>query len=356
MYRFSSASRSTPVAVWLFAVAALVFVMVVVGGLTRLTDSGLSITEWKPVMGVVPPLNAHDWAEAFAKYKATPEYAQVNRGMSLEAFKSIFWWEWTHRLLGRLIGLAFALPLVWFLIRRELPQRLVWRCAVLLALGALQGLVGWWMVTSGLEARPDVAPERLAIHLGLALILFAALVWIALEALGGLERNRPPRGWALAAGALLGLAWVQCLLGALVAGNDAGLIYTDWPLFNGKAFPPSPWAQGVFRALLHDQGLVQFDHRLGAYVLLASATTFAVLAVRARMPETVKLAAGVVAGVVWLQALLGIATLMNAVPIWLGALHQAGAVVVLAAATFLLWRVLRSEERLFSGGIGSRGL
>lgn len=356
MYRFSTAPRSTPVAIWLFATAFLVLCMVVVGGVTRLTHSGLSITEWKPILGAVPPMNAHDWNEAFAKYRATPEYLQVNRGMSLAAFKGIFWWEWSHRFLGRLIGFVFALPLIWFLVRRELPQRLVWRCVALFALGGLQGLVGWWMVASGLEKNPDVAPERLAIHLGLALVLFTALIWTGLEAWGGQERNRPPKGWSRAAGALLGLAWAQCLLGALVAGNDAGLIYNDWPLFNGKAFPPIAWKGGPLHAFLHDQGLVQFDHRLAAYTLLGMVTVFAAQAFRARMPEPVKITALVVALIVWLQAGLGVATLMAVVPAWLAAFHQFGAVVVLAAATFLLWRILRSEERLFSGGLGSRGL
>ncbi|MFO0412074.1 MAG: COX15/CtaA family protein, partial [bacterium] len=170
MKRFIGSDQNRAVAIWLFGCAALVFIMVVVGGITRLTGSGLSITEWKPIMGALPPMNAADWQEAFEKYRAIPQYTQVNAGMSLAEFKEIFWWEWAHRLLGRVIGVAFALPFAVFLILRQIPQRLVLRCTILLALGGLQGLIGWWMVSSGLSERVDVAPERLATHLGLALL------------------------------------------------------------------------------------------------------------------------------------------------------------------------------------------
>ena len=180
MTSFLRSDRSRPVAVWLFIVAALVLAMVVVGGATRLTDSGLSITQWKPVTGALPPMSAQDWADEFALYKAIPQYQQVNKGMTLEAFKAIYWWEWSHRLLGRLVGAAFALPFAYFLIRREMPRRLIVRCAGLFLLGGLQGAVGWWMVVSGLVDRVSVAPERLAIHLGLAFALLGALVWTAL--------------------------------------------------------------------------------------------------------------------------------------------------------------------------------
>ena len=353
--RFAAANRSTPVAVWLFAVAGLVMLMVLVGGLTRLTHAGLSITEWKPVRGVVPPLNHAQWMAEFARYQTIPEYQQVNRGMPLGEFQGIYWWEWIHRLLGRVTGLVIVIPFVWFLVRRELPRHLVWRCLGLFLLVALQGLVGWWMVASGLVHDVKVAPERLMLHLGLALVLFIAALWAGFEALAGQERSRPPRGWALASGAILGLAFFQAMLGALVAGNRAGLIYNDWPLMNGKALPPVSWRGGPFHAFLHDQGLVQFDHRITAYLLLASVTTYLILAIRARMPEEVKLGAGVLCLIVWLQAILGVVALMLVVPVWLGALHQIGAVVVLGAATFGLWRMLRFEGHLFAGGIGAWG-
>jgi cytochrome c oxidase assembly protein subunit 15 len=351
MSRFSYYERSTAVAIWLFVVAALIFAMVVVGGATRLTDSGLSITEWKPIAGAIPPLNDAQWAETFAKYRQIPQYAQVNRGMTLAEFQGIFWWEWAHRFLGRLIGLVFALPLVVFLIRRQIPKRLIWRCVLLLGLGGLQGLVGWWMVKSGLSERIDVAPERLATHLGLALILFIATLWTGLEALSGPERAQPPRGWAEASAAILGLSFVQCLLGAFVAGNDAGFVYTDWPLMDGKLIGPIDWGVGALRAFIHDKALVQFDHRIGAYVLLAAVTLFTVRAYRARMPESVRHGVTGLALVVWAQAGLGIATLMSAVPLHLGVLHQGGAVVVLASATYGLWRMRRYEDRLFGSSL-----
>lgn len=360
MNRFGNPDRNRAVAVWLFATAALVFLMVVVGGVTRLTGSGLSITEWKPIMGAIPPLNDAQWAEAFEKYKQIPQYAQVNAGMSLAEFQGIFWWEWVHRLLGRVIGLVFALPLVVFLLCRiaparsifrqwAVPDRLIWRCVLLLGLGGLQGLIGWWMVSSGLSERVSVAPERLATHLGLALILFAALIWTGLEAWNGQDHGRPPAGWARGAGFLLGLVFLQCLLGALVAGGHAGLVYTDWPLMNGSVLPPADWSLGAV-AFLHDQALTQFNHRLVAYGLLIAVSIYAFQAWRWRVAEGMGLAAFVLAGVVWGQAVLGIATLIHAVPLWLGVLHQAGAAVVLAAATANLWLVLRAQPRIFMSG------
>ena len=349
MNRFAYRDQSRAVAIWLFTCAALVFVMVVIGGITRLTGSGLSITEWKPIMGAIPPLNAADWAEAFERYRAIPQYAQVNAGMSLSEFQGIFWWEWLHRLVGRLIGAAFALPFLVFLVLRRMPRRLIWRCVVLLALGGLQGLIGWWMVSSGLSERIDVAPERLVVHLGLALLIFAGLIWTGLEAWAGEEHSRPPAGWSRGAGVLLGAVFVQCLLGGLVAGAKAGLVYTDWPLMNGAVFPPTDWSRGAL-AFLHDQALVQFNHRIWAYGLLIGGTAYAVQAWRWRLAEGLGAAAFVVAGALWLQALLGVAALVNAVPIWLGGLHQAGAAIVLALAAANLWLVRRSQARLFVSG------
>ena len=355
MKRFRRGDQSRAVAIWLFLTAALVFAMVVVGGVTRLTGSGLSITEWKPIMGAVPPMSHADWMDAFEKYQAIPQYAQVNAGMSLGEFKGIFWWEWTHRFLGRLIGVVFAVPFVGFLILRKMPMRLVGRCAVLLALGALQGLIGWWMVSSGLSERVDVAPERLAVHLGLALIIFMGLIWTGLEAWNGEETSRSPVGWSRGAAILLGAVFLQCLLGGLVAGAKAGFVYTDWPMMNGGFFPPVDWSKGGL-AFLHDQGLVQFNHRLLAYALLAGGTVYAIQAWRWRLAEGLGAAAFAVAGALWLQALLGVATLIHAVPLWLGALHQAGAALVLATATVNLWLVRRSQPRLFTSGPRSRGL
>lgn len=349
MMRFGESTRSRAVAVWLFVCAAMVFAMVVVGGVTRLTGSGLSITEWKPIMGTIPPLNHEQWMLAFEKYKAIPQYQLVNAGMTLQEFQGIFWWEWLHRVIGRLIGAVFAIPFIAFLVMRIIPRRLIWRSVVLLGLGALQGLIGWWMVSSGLSERVDVAPERLAVHLGLAFLIFAALIWTALEAWSGEEFNRAPRGWTMGATALLVLVFVQCLLGALVAGSKAGMVYTDWPLMNGAVFPPVEWGMGGL-AFLHDQGLVQFNHRLVAYGLLAAVTLYAVNAWRWRIAEGSGVSAYLLAAAVWVQAILGIATLMYAVPITLGVLHQAIAALVLGIATLNLWLVRRSRPRIFSSG------
>ncbi|MFP5296392.1 MAG: COX15/CtaA family protein [Alphaproteobacteria bacterium] len=355
MKRLGGGDRSEATAIWLWAVAVLVFAMVVVGGVTRLTGSGLSITEWKPIVGAVPPMNAADWAEAFEKYKAIPQYEQVNAGMTLGEFKDIFWWEWAHRFLGRLIGLAFALPFAILLLMRRIPRRLIGRCVVLLALGGLQGLIGWWMVASGLSERVDVAPERLAVHLGLALLIFGGLIWTGLEAWNGEESSRSPAGWSRGAALLLAAVFVQCLLGGLVAGAKAGFVFTDWPMMNGAVFPPVRWEAGAL-AILHDQGLVQFNHRVWAYVLLLAGTVYAVQAWRWRLAEGLGASAFVLAAALWLQAALGVVTLIHAVPLWLGALHQAGAALVLAAATVNLWLVRRSQPRLFISGPRSRGL
>jgi heme a synthase len=349
MNRIFTPDRALAVAIWLFTVAALVFAMVVVGGITRLTGSGLSITEWKPIMGALPPMNDADWMEAFRKYQEIPQYREVNAGMSLAEFQGIFWWEWIHRQLGRFIGVAFAVPFLVFVALRRLPRRLLWRCAILLALGGLQGLIGWWMVSSGLSERVDVAPERLATHLGLALLIFAGLIWTGLEALYGEETSRSPVGWSRGAALLLGAVFLQSLLGGLVAGGKAGLVYTDWPMMNGAVFPPVDWAQGGL-AFLHDQGLVQFNHRAVAYGLLIGALVYAVQAWRWRLAEGLGAAAFALLGVICLQALVGVLTLGHAVPSGLGVLHQAGAAIVLGVATWNLWLVRRSQPRLFVSG------
>ncbi|MFO1014124.1 MAG: COX15/CtaA family protein [Caulobacteraceae bacterium] len=342
MTSFLRSGRSRPVAIWLFAVALMVLAMVVVGGATRLTESGLSITEWKPISGVLPPLSEADWQAEFAHYKLIPQYAALNQGMTLEAFKGIYWWEWAHRLLGRLVGFVFAAPFVWFLIRRELPARLIWRCAVLFALGGLQGLVGWWMVASGLADRISVAPERLAAHLGLALTLFCALIWTGLEAWAGQARAKAGGPWRISTLIFLTAVLFQSLLGALVAGNDAGRIYNDWPLMNGEFFPGAYASGGLWATLAHSQAAVQFNHRIGAYLILFVAVCLAVYAARRNTEGKVLVFA--VLGLVILQAGLGVSTLMLAAPLGLSLAHQTGAALVLAAATALAWRAGRAER------------
>ncbi|HZH45094.1 MAG TPA: COX15/CtaA family protein, partial [Roseococcus sp.] len=304
-------ARSRMVAAWLFAMAALVFAMVVVGGATRLTDSGLSITEWRPVTGALPPLSDAGWAAEFEKYRRIPEYREVNAGMTLEAFKGIYWWEWGHRLLGRIIGLAFAIPFAFFLLTRRMPARLVGPAWVLLALGGLQGLVGWWMVTSGLSERVDVAPERLTTHLGLALFLFAAILWTALEAWAGPAARGGGR-WARAAALLLGLVFLQSLLGGLVAGNDAGRVYTDWPLMGRELVPADYGGGSLWATLAHDHASVQLHHRLGAYLLFALAWGFAIAVWRSGA-DRLRWAAAALAAAVTVQFALGVLTLVNVV-------------------------------------------
>jgi cytochrome c oxidase assembly protein subunit 15 len=342
MTSFLRSDRSRAVAIWLFIVAAMVFAMVVVGGATRLTDSGLSITQWKPIMGALPPMSDQAWRENFELYKKIPQFKLVNPHMTVEAYKGIFWWEWAHRLLGRSVGVVFAIPFVVFLIRRDIPRRLIWRCAVMLGLGGLQGLVGWWMVSSGLSERVSVAPERLMIHLGLALALFVVLIWTGLDAWSGsprVEERSAWRGWALA---FLGAVFFQSLLGALVAGNDAGLVYNDWPLMNGGFFPADYVGHGFWGTLAHSQGAVQLHHRLMAYLLFAAGIAVGVVAQRDRpLAASSKVVALALAIVVTLQAGLGIWTLMTSVPIVLGVLHQAGAAMLLATATVFAWRVRR---------------
>ena len=336
--------RSKAVAIWLFAVAAMVFAMVVLGGATRLTQSGLSITEWRPVTGAVPPLSHAAWLAEFERYQRIPQYQLVNRGMSLAAFQAIYWWEWAHRLLGRLVGVAFFIPFVAFLVLKRLPRRLIWRSWVLLALGGLQGLVGWWMVASGLSVRVSVAPERLMIHLGLALFLFCLLIWTGLEAWFGQGQASGARSWRRAGAGLVGLIFFQILLGGLVAGNQAGLVYNDWPLMNGHVFPKDfLGGGGLGHALLHSQAAVQFDHRIGAYLLLLAAGAAVAFSRRsAELPSQAKALALTLGGLVLLQAALGVTTLMMRAPLALSLAHQCLAAVVLASALGFAWRVARA--------------
>lgn len=342
MTSFLRSDRSKPVAVWLFVVAALVLGMVILGGATRLTDSGLSITQWKPVTGAIPPLSAADWQAEFARYRQIPQYAQLNAGMSLADFKTIYWWEWSHRLLGRFLGVAFFVPFVVFAIRRELPRRLFLRLGLIFALGAAQGAVGWWMVASGLVGRVSVAPERLMVHLGLAFLLFGALLWTAFDCWAGAARQTLPSPWGRRAAVLIGLVYTQILLGALVAGNDAGQVYNDWPLMNGRLFPDDYFGGSLWATLAHSQGAVQLHHRLMAYLVATVAVALGVSAWRSRYlgPEAKRLGA-VLAAAVTAQAALGVATLMAHAPLALGVAHQLAAALVFALAIAFGWRVRR---------------
>ena len=342
MTSFLRSDRSRAVAIWLVAVAGLVLAMVVVGGSTRLTGSGLSITQWKPISGALPPLSAADWQAEFARYRAIPQFRFVNPAMTLDRFRFIYWWEWSHRFLARLLGLAFLAPFAWFVLRRELPRRLLWQFAAIVVLCGLEPVVGWWMVASGLSERVSVAPERLAIHLGIAFALLGALIWTALDAWAGSARQTLPSAWGGRALGLVGLIYLQILLGALVAGNQAGLVYNDWPLFAGRLLPGDYAGSGLWATLAHSQGAVQLHHRLVAYLLAAVALAVGVGAWRAPyLPRESKRLALALMGLVLFQAGLGVAALMLRVPVALGVAHQLTAALTLSLAVVFAWRVRR---------------
>jgi cytochrome c oxidase assembly protein subunit 15 len=335
---------------WLLAVALLIAAMVTVGGLTRLTGSGLSITEWDPIMGVVPPLGDPAWRAAFAKYQHIPQYLLQNRGMSLGDFKAIYWWEWSHRLLGRLLGFVFFLPFLFFALTGAIPRAGLPRMLVLFALGGLQGFVGWWMVESGLETRVSVSQYRLAIHLGVAIILLGAILWTAFEYLRDSQRveklasNPLPLVGKVRVGTfvLLALVYLQMLLGALVAGLHAGLIYNTWPSMDGRVFPEnpffsSPWWINFFE----NPGLAQFDHRIGAYIVAIAVISIWIAGRRANLEGYARASGNALLAVMLLQILLGIATLVSQAPVALAALHQATAVALFASAVWHAFEISR---------------
>lgn len=309
----------------------MIFAMVVIGGVTRLTESGLSITEWRPVTGAVPPLSDAAWRVEFAKYQRIPEFSAKNADMTLAEFKMIFWWEYVHRLWGRLIGVVFAIPFVWFIATGRVRGALAWKLAGLLALGGLQGAVGWWMVASGLVDRTDVSPYRLATHLGLALIIYALIVRLALDLAAGPVLNGA--GLQRFGRVVIGAVALTILAGAFVAGTDAGFVYNSFPLMDGSLVPAgyadlSPWWLNAFENV----AVVQFNHRwLAVATLVLSLAYVGSLQARAADRRTRRLASYLGAALL-AQVAIGIITLLHAVPIALGAAHQAGAVVVLTLA------------------------
>ena len=326
---------------WLWIVAGLVLAMISVGGATRLTDSGLSITEWKPILGALPPLSDADWQTAFAKYQQSSEYHLVNKGMTLEGFKPIFWWEWSHRFLGRFIGLAFAVPLGFFWAKGALRPGMGKKMLAVLALGGLQGAIGWYMVKSGLVDRIDVSQYRLALHLSVAFLLLSLLVWLALD--HGV-RARPvsagvvSRGQRRTAALIVALVFLQVALGAFVAGLKAGLHYNTWPLMNGAVIPDDLFSMTpAFLNVFENPTTVQFDHRLAAYIVLAAALWHALGLWRTGAAPLARTSGLVVAVAVVAQASLGILTLLWAVPLGLGVAHQAGGALVLAVAVWHLY-------------------
>ena len=329
--------RERPLAIsnLLFLVAGLVFAMVVVGGITRLTESGLSITEWKLVSGAIPPLSHADWQHTFDLYRQTPQYQQVSgpAGMTLSGFKFIFFWEWTHRLLGRIIGLVFFIGAGWFMVRRQVPRGFTWRLVALFFLGGLQGAVGWFMVMSGLEGRTEVSPYRLSAHLLFALFLFSALIWTALD-LRSMAKDRSFRPARLTRWSALALCtlFIQLMLGAWVAGFRAGYVSNTWPDMNGSFVPQGiDWSRGFFYALTHDLFLLHFTHRWWAWVVVAVLVLFAR---RVKAVEGARRASIAIHSAFGTQIILGILTVLSGIAIWLAVLHQATGTLLLAATVW----------------------
>jgi len=349
---------------WLVGMSALLFIMVVIGGATRLTDSGLSITEWRPVTGTIPPLTEEAWQAEKEKYRQIPEYQLINKGMSMAEFKYIYYWEWGHRFFGRLIGLAFAGGFLYFLLTRKIERRSMPRLGVMFALGGLQGAVGWWMVTSGLVDRVDVSQYRLVTHLGLAFIIFALMLWTSFSFLRGGQIDgrgmapivgdgsaRPELKNAAYAGiAFAGLIYLQILLGGFVAGLKAGFSFNTWPLMDGWLWPNgmfvmSPWWLNFFENV----ATVQFTHRTTAYIAVIAVAAMMIWARRAVWPEALRKGVNMLGAVVLLQVIFGIITLLNIgadkpITVWLGAIHQAGAVITFGAALFFAHRAYHAWQ------------
>jgi heme a synthase len=349
--------RRRAVRLWLLAVAALMVATLVVGGATRLTESGLSIVEWKPVTGVVPPLDEPAWQAEFEKYKAIPQYRERNAGMSLSEFKTIYWWEWSHRMLARLIGGAFLLPFLWFLWHGWIEPQLRARLWTIFALGAALGAVGWWMVASGLADRVSVSQYRLAFHLTLACVILALIVWTA-QGLAPKDPIAVPRRIRAGAMALLALVTVQIYLGALVAGLRAGIIYDTWPLIDASLIPePSRlfFHTPLWRNFFENALTVQFDHRMAAYALWLLAVLHAADVARTVRRGPALTAALSLACAVTLQAVLGIVTLIHQTPLALALMHQAMAIVVLTIAVVHAERLEWHPVREQTGGAAMHG-
>lgn len=317
---------------WLLGCCAAIFAMVVIGGITRLTESGLSITEWNPVMGALPPLSDAEWRRLFDLYRATPEYLHVNAGMTLADFRTIFWWEYIHRLWGRAIGLIFLLPLIWFWWRGRIDRPLGFKLFGIFLLGGLQGAIGWWMVKSGLVGRTDVSQYRLAVHLGMALLLYAFIFWIALDLLVARREAMAPHTLRTFAWTVVGAVGLTIVAGAFVAGTNAGLLYNTFPWMGDGLIPPDYGAvEPAWLNAFENPPAIQFNHRL---VAIATFGLIVVFWLRTLRQPVVGARALVLLAAAAAQVGIGVATLLLMVPIWLGALHQAGAVAVLTAA---LW-------------------
>lgn len=353
-----SNSDDRAVGLWLLVCSGMILAMAVIGAITRLTESGLSIMEWAPVMGAIPPLSEVEWQRVFALYREIPEYQQVNAGMSLEEFKTIFWWEYIHRLWGRLIGVVFAIPFLWFLLRGKLKRGLIPHLIAMFLLGGLQGGLGWYMVASGFADRTDVSQYRLTAHLLLAIVIYAYILWVAFRLLAPAPVASPAADLTALRRSTLGLAGLILLTiasGGFVAGLNAGLIYNSFPLMDGDWIPAdyvtvSPFFLNFFESI----AAVQFNHR--ALAMLTTAVTLALWlwSRRLELSDEAETAFSLLLAGVAIQVALGISTLLLVVPIWLGALHQAGAIVLLSLALWVLHH-LRPASRVQEGaGVGFR--
>ncbi len=329
-----------PIVIWLLICGVMVFAMVVVGGVTRLTHSGLSIVEWQPIVGTIPPLSQGDWDELLQKYQETPQYQKINKGMSLDEFKGIFWWEYFHRLLGRAIGFIFFIPFVYFLVRKKIDRPLGIKLTGIFVLGGLQGLMGWYMVMSGLVDNPHVSQYRLTAHLGLAFVIYAAILWVAMGLLSPKNHDQQDRNNLLNLRrfsiGLTSLIFIMILSGGFVAGIQAGLAYNTFPLMNGYLIPPDlfllePWYRNFFDNIT----TVQFDHRLIAWLLAILVPVFWFKARKYPLSSSARLACHFLLVMLMIQISLGIGTLLLAVPLPLAAAHQAGAMLLFTAALWM---------------------
>lgn len=318
------------VAAWLLLCAAVIFGMIMLGGVTRLTGSGLSMVEWKPLVGVIPPLGDEAWQATFDKYKQFPEYQKVNRGMDLDGFKSIFMFEYLHRVLGRLIGVLFFLPMLFFAMKGRVRAGVMPKLWILFFMGGLQGLLGWYMVKSGLVDNPRVSQYRLTAHLGLAVAIYAYMLWVAFDLLFPQVQGRHAQ--ARYSRVLVVLVYLMILSGGLVAGIRAGFAFNTWPLMGTSFVPSGLYGSGL--AMFEDITTVQFNHRMFAYLLFGLIHLFAWLSWRSGLSSRGKLAMGLLLAALWLQVIMGISTLLLHVPVWLAAAHQGGAVALLSATLF----------------------
>lgn len=328
------------VAWWLIACCAMVYAMVVIGGVTRLTESGLSIVTWSPIGGAVPPLDHDDWLALFERYKTSPQFKLVNAAMTIEEFRSIFWWEYIHRLWGRAIGLVFFVPFLILLARGRIARRLRWPLAGVFALGGLQGLIGWWMVASGLNDVPWVSPYRLTLHLGTALVIYAAMLWVALGVIGDRARGGRPGALSLPTKLSLGLVFLTILAGGFVAGSGAGRIYNEFPLMGGALVPSDYFdpALSLVRNAFENLAAIQLHHRALAIGTLVTVLALATAILRGGFDRRSRALAAGFALMVCVQAGLGISTLLSGVPLGLAAAHQAGAVALLTFALVTAYR------------------